>query len=755
MGGIILKIHRLTATFGRLNNQTLTLGDGLNILKAPNETGKSTWCAFLTAMFYGINSRERDKAGFIAEKNRYAPWSGAAMQGRMECTADHQELTLLRETKRQTAPMGAFRAVYTGTGDEVPGLTGAACGEALLGVPREVFERSAFIRQAGLGITADPELERRIVSLITSGEEDTSYTEAAAALKRQLTRRRFNRRGEIPAAETELETVRRQLDALREHQRELSALSGEMEALRLRQDELQAQLTQWQQYLASQRLCRLQEARDAAEQAQQEALQLRGTLQAERVPENETIGRLRGAIVNLETLRRSVAKARGERDEAMKALLKAESAVNASPFAGQTADSARKDAAQAPPKRRPSPILLLLGIVWLAGAGLEAFFPQLLPVSNQVFFWAFWVCMALLLFAAQFLLARRRFSAWQAALAKRFGTSDQTEIAALADTYIKLLDARDAAQADVNAKSAAADSLYATLSSNEQAILLEVRRFAPGAFDIPTADRLLRESAVRRKALTDSETAAKAARTRLEILTQQQADQPVPEDGAAVSQPPDGSQEEISGLLSALQSRQSALQSRMDQLTGQITAIGDPAVLSAREEQLTARIRTLSGEYDAIAMALEALDAANTGLQNRFSPALGRRAAEIFGQLTDGRYTGVVLDRAFHLSAEPAGDSVYRDAQLLSAGAADQLYLAVRLAICELVLPPDRAVPLILDDALANYDDARCAAALGWLRREAENRQILLFTCHTREAEFFRNDPAVRIQVLTAPEEGV
>ena len=109
----------------------------------------------------------------------------------------------------------------------------------------------------------------------------------------------------------------------------------------------------------------------------------------------------------------------------------------------------------------------------------------------------------------------------------------------------------------------------------------------------------------------------------------------------------------------------------------------------------------------------------------------------------------MVLDRSLHLSAEPAGDTLYRDAALLSAGTADQLYLAARLAICDLVLPQDKQVPLVLDDALANFDDARCAAALRWLRKEAKRRQILLFTCHSREAAFFAGDAGVSIQRLT------
>ena len=108
----------------------------------------------------------------------------------------------------------------------------------------------------------------------------------------------------------------------------------------------------------------------------------------------------------------------------------------------------------------------------------------------------------------------------------------------------------------------------------------------------------------------------------------------------------------------------------------------------------------------------------------------------------------MALDRNFRLSAEPRGSYALRDAQYLSAGALDQLYLAVRLAICELVLPEEHAAPIILDDALANFDDDRCAAALGWLKEEGRKRQILLFTCHSREAAFFRDDPAVRIQKL-------
>ena len=67
-----MKILSMTATFGKLSNQTLTLESGLNVIEAHNEWGKSTWCAFLMAMLYGIDTGSRTKTGFLADKEHYS-----------------------------------------------------------------------------------------------------------------------------------------------------------------------------------------------------------------------------------------------------------------------------------------------------------------------------------------------------------------------------------------------------------------------------------------------------------------------------------------------------------------------------------------------------------------------------------------------------------------------------------------------------------------------------------------------------------
>ena len=732
----------MTAFFGKLQGETLELREGLNILQAPNETGKSTWCAFLISMLYGINSRERDKAGFIADKNRYAPWAGGAMSGRLDCRAGSDELTLTRSTRRPTAPMGDFQAVYTGTGDAVPGLTGQNCGETLLGVSREVFERSAFIRQAGLPISQDVGLERRVAALITSGEEDVSYSETAAALKKQLNRRRHNKTGLLPSLETELQNTERQIAEVETLERQFIRARTQMEELSARETELTAELADCDRWENSRRRNALVQAETAVRTAEERAAVLRRRIETDNLPETDVAGRLRGALVNLQMAKRTLDKNNRDRDIAKQVLDEARAAAEASPFSGKTPEEAER----LPLDMEPKPRFPLWGMIGLPLIGI--LFAVLLYVilSNPLLSIGCGCGLFGLpaLFAER--LTRKKQARWEerAAELRRRRNRDLEEYEAL---YQNL----EAARREFTAKSAVAEGSAASISENERNLLSEIRRFAPAVSDIASADQALRDCALRRKSLTEAESAAREARMRFDLLCQQSP--PAGEETESLSGPPARPREEVLSCREQVRTELAAARSAADRLSGQLHAIGDPAVLRSFAGHLTDEIARLEQECAALRLAMEALDSANTALQHRFSPALGRRTSEIFRELTGGRYTGAALDRAFRLSAEPAGDSLYRDAAFLSAGAADQLYLSARLAICDLVLPRENAVPVILDDALASFDDDRCAAALRWLRAEAEHRQILLFTCHSREAGFFSEDRAVSVQRLQTVDE--
>lgn len=215
-------VRKMTASFGVLQNRTLELSPGLNIIEAPNEYGKTTWCAFLRAMLYGIDTAQRGRAGKKPDKVLYAPWSGSPMAGTMEITFGGKDITLSRSTRIPSAPMRVFSAVYSRSGQPVLDLSGENAGETLTGASLPVFERTAFIGPAGLGVQQGAELEKKIASLVTAGEESGSFSEAEARLRALQRKCRYRTGGRLPELEAEMAAVNEKLAAIDKTAEELA-----------------------------------------------------------------------------------------------------------------------------------------------------------------------------------------------------------------------------------------------------------------------------------------------------------------------------------------------------------------------------------------------------------------------------------------------------------------------------------------------------------------------------------------------------
>ena len=297
----------------------------------------------------------------------------------------------------------------------------------------------------------------------------------------------------------------------------------------------------------------------------------------------------------------------------------------------------------------------------------------------------------------------------------------------------------DARQAEDAARTAASLRQVSTQQLQGQLVTLlaQVQPFWPEANGADGV-RVALTAALRRRTPWTVPLHVQQAQIRCDAMSRHLPQPPLPDPEETLPRPV-LSREQIDAALPQVRNQLREARSRVDSLTGQLRTMDSPESLQAQRDQCTRRLEALQAEYDAIALAMEALTQANTVLQTRFSPALGAETARIFSAITGGRYGKVLLDRNLSLSAQPAGDAMPRALSLLSQGAGDQLYLAVRLAICRMVLPRDKAAPLILDDALANFDDQRLAAALDWLLEESRSRQILLFTCHRREGDYLRD----------------
>lgn len=677
---MILRILQANATYGKLNQAQLSLQPGLNVICAPNEGGKSTWSRFLLTMFYGLNTRQR---GELADKNRFQPWSGSPMQGRLELAVGEDVLTLSRRTQRADSPMGVFSCTYAGTDTPARGLDALRCGETLLGVPQSVYQRCAFIPSGSMAIDADADLERRINALISTGEEKISFSQAETRLKRQLHQRKYNRSGAIPLLESEIAS--------------LSSAQAEVQDLAERETSLRQQLRQVQEEQVTLRAAQQQEAQQRIAEKQRLLQSLPDSAALQSI--NEQLGAVRSMGEQVQQARDAAAA----QEQTIQAQLQELSRNPLHPMTKPELEAQLQIQPPAPPQVAQLLISLALG---LCGGGFLWY-----EIGQSQLLWLCAACAVTALAAGNFLrLLIQRIRRQQV---RRRELQRQEELRKLADSYLPMLEKLEEQRSLLQQRQqAVADSeqrLRATLAD----LLTVVQKWDTGVHTPTDVRRFVQQMTQRREELTEE-------------IRQAQAD-------ALHAQTPDAD------------GSAARLQQQIAQVQGQLAALGGaedaPQRIARKQEQL----HRLQGEYDSLALALDVLRSANTTLQNRFSPELGRRAAEIFADMTGSPWSHILLDREFRLSAEAGSDPTRRSVQLLSSGTADQLYLAVRLAICEMVLPVEQNAPLILDDALLTFDDERLHKTLDYLVRLGEQRQILLFSCQSREADYLASRSGVHI----------
>ena len=689
-----MEFRTLRASFGRLEGEELSLSPGLNIIEAPNESGKSTWAAFLRAMLYGISTSQRAKNGVLPDKQRYQPWSGAPMAGSIDLRWQGKEITLRRRSPGGDRPMGEAEAVFTGTEERVPELRAGVPGEILLGVTEPVFRRSTFISGADMALDANAELEKRITRLVTSGEERSSFTEADERLRRWQRKRRWRSGGALPEAENRRKELRDKLLRIEEENKRLSELRSQEETLQARKAALQEELRLHRRDERRSEQARREAAEAAwadacraADAAEERLRELEGSAAA---LSDEKVRALRAAAVRLEEAVRDRDAAKAEQEkaaEALKALPPPEKLPN--------------------PRKTPVLLLFILGVLALLGgfAGGMGLYAATVGLSYGLILLGI-----VLLFIAALLLfsGRKTVKALEAERAHERELREQA-----AETANKHF---SACEAETGECRAAQEAALAALGAGPEEGPEEAASRAETLLEQLREARLRAESAAELKKRLYTEPAPPM--------------EPIPED--ELTGETRLKKEEAEDYLRRAEARLREVRRELDRGEGFFDLLGDPMVLSSQEAQLTEDIRRLQEEYDALDLAQEALREANTQLQTLFSPLISRRAAALLGQMTDSAYAGVYFDREMRFSAQRSGDLNARALDYLSEGTRNQLYLAVRLAICELVLS-EEACPLVLDDVLAAFDDRRAKDTLRLLLELSETRQILLFTCQSRE----------------------
>ena len=712
-----MKIYSMTATFGKLENQTLTLQPGLNIIHAPNEWGKSTWCAFLAIMLYGLETRAKTTKTALADKERYAPWSGSAMAGRMDLNWQGRDITIERYTKGRT-PMGEFKAYETQTGLPVPELTGANCGEKLLGVERSVFLRAGFLRLSDLPVTQDETLRRRLNALVTTGDESSDADRLAQTLKDLKNKCRYNRSGLLPQAEAKQAEIEQKLAELR-------YLADQTEKASRRQRELETHIAAlenhkaWLAYnTAEENRSRVTAAQAAAEHAAQRVAQLEQNCAALPAP-----AQARKKLEELKALQQRQLSAQMDAGMLPQPPQEPPAPMCFYGLDGEQAQAqVRSDIAEfealtaAPKKQFPLWLLAIsaavIGIVLLV---LQLWIPGgvLLAVG------------AALLFAQAIsggrANARREAQLSRAeAIRSRYGGGESADWLAAAQLYAARLTQYHRELEEYRAQ-------RARMADNAARLKQQVAEATDGQ-GVSAAIERWKDVLDRHAALED------ALRTHRQMAghaqTLQAVAQTLPKPEQADPLLLDEAQTDSQLYNARFELKQK--QTQQAQYQGRMEALGSEKQLTQEMQKIGERIARLRLTYAALEKAQEYLDRATQELQRRFAPRIAKEAGRIFSRLTGGRYDRLTLSQDLSVNAGTAEETVLRSAMWRSEGTVDQLYFSLRLAVAKELTPE---APLVLDDALVRFDDVRHAAAMDVLRQEAQAKQIILFTCQKRELD--------------------
>ena len=140
-------------------------------------------------------------------------------------------------------------------------------------------------------------------------------------------------------------------------------------------------------------------------------------------------------------------------------------------------------------------------------------------------------------------------------------------------------------------------------------------------------------------------------------------------------------------------------------------------------------------EILAIEMAQETMTELSSSIRDSFGLYLNKEASRLVSGITGGIYDSMSIDENLNVFLNTKSRLVPLES--ISSGAMDQVYLALRLAAARLLQGDGEPFPLIFDDSFTLYDDDRLRTALKWLS-EAYDGQMIIFTCHRREAQMLR-----------------
>lgn len=200
----ILSLH--IENFGKFSNFDINFSDKINQFVYENGWGKSTLCAFIKAMFYGMKAKGRKK-DFQSERSKFEPWQGGNYGGSLTIEVKEKKYQIFRQFGK-TPEEDSFQ-LFDLNSNKITNDYSESIGTQLFGVGAETFVISAFFGQNDLSSSSTDEMVSNLAG-IEKYKNDGEKTDFAIKL---LEKNRKELVANLPK-EAELKQIERSSDRL-------------------------------------------------------------------------------------------------------------------------------------------------------------------------------------------------------------------------------------------------------------------------------------------------------------------------------------------------------------------------------------------------------------------------------------------------------------------------------------------------------------------------------------------------------------
>ncbi len=686
--------------FGGLRDYVLDLAPGFQYLYGENEAGKSTLCAFLTAMLYGLK-KERG-AGLSGDmRSLYMPWHETYMAGTLYFEAEGKDYILKRRFGKTAK--GDHCSLYLAENWQEVTLEGNTIGERFLGIGEDAFRKTLFIGQSGAAFSKgkEDELMERLLSLEQSGDEDTSLQKALSELSRAGTElvSKTGRGGALVQLAGDIEKLKIELFEAKQRNASFATLLEDIKSLSAEKDAAEKEMSALEE--------QKKEAMAFSQYQIREEKRGSGRALIERKEnEEKALLKVQETLSPLLSEQAALAGHYMPDQSGLLELVEKESKCAALEEKEQERKALEEDikALEEQMVQAPAPKKSKKGLFFgLAGLMTILSF-VFLPLSLVLLLPAI-VLLILGLHNPQ----NKEVEKEQLLLKLKIEEKQKQLDEMSKEDYAGKLSAIRAELATVF--TAAGVESIASLSKKAETM----RALFDRVDDLKQDEARLKES-------------LQSLETTISTLTLPPEEEPVRYDGP--------SEEELERRLAVLRNEQMERERTLAQMNAKVTeGFSASRSISAVENDLAQaeeKHRELSERYDAIELARKTLEECSDELKKTFAPALDEKLCALITRLTGGRYTQIkVTDDYGLLIQTPDGHEIV-EADFVSAGTYDILYFALRVAVLQTLY--EKIPLLILDDTFIQMDENRQKAAFSLLS-EPIAEQVLYFSCHKPQGD--------------------